>query len=147
MTKDARLAAIVLIKVQVAHPQQRLRLSILWMFVALQAGMNVDGVVIFVEIGQLVEKIQMLRRHTALNRAARVIKILLVGYSQSLAGILLKSALAAGDRSNPKVRTAFNKIQQQLLVIAAQAKHAIRILALQFQYQSNTAGSVRAAID
>src|SRR5882762_11427779 len=89
----------------------------------------------------------MLRRHAALNRAARVIKILLAGYCQSLAGILLKSALAAGDRSYPKVRTAFNKIQQHLLVVAAQAKHAIRILALKFQYQVNTPGSVRAAID
>src|SRR5207249_4134864 len=108
MTKDAGFAAIVLIKVQVAHPQQGLRLSILWMFVALQPGMNVNGVVVFVEIGQLVEKIQMLRRHAALNGAARVIKILLAGYRQSLAGILLKSALAAGDRSYPKVSAAFD---------------------------------------
>ena len=60
VTKNARLSAVVFVKIHIAHPQQGLRRGVAWMLGGLKAGMHVDGVIVFVVIRKRVEKVQLL---------------------------------------------------------------------------------------
>src|SRR6185436_2614540 len=60
VAKDARLAAIVFVKLHVAHPEQGLRRRVARVLGWFKTSMYVDCEIVFVVIGQRVEEIQVL---------------------------------------------------------------------------------------
>src|SRR6266699_394660 len=113
----------------------------------IETGVHINRIIIFVEVRQRVKEVQMVGRHAGFDLAACIIQILFFRYAQGFPYILFKGTLATGHWSNPEVSAAFNKIQQHLFMITAQAKYSFPIVTLKFCYQVNTAGRIRTTID
>src|ERR1044072_3996412 len=64
-----------------------------------------------------------------------------------LPGVLRESAIAAGRAVHPNRIRAIDAMPSHLFLIAAQADHALRILAAEFAHQLDAAGDIGAAID
>lgn len=75
VAEDARLAAILFIKVGVARPQQEMRVRFARVFALLQPGVDVESIIVFVIDRHLPEKFQMLKGDALFDSASRVLKV------------------------------------------------------------------------
>src|SRR6266700_3259165 len=109
--------------------------------------MNIDGVVVLVEERRLPHKLEMLNGNLELDRAAQPVDFLFSIRDHGLAGVLFKGSLSSSNWCDPDIAGSFNKVQQHLLVIAAQAHHTLRVVLLQLSHEVDAAGGVWATID
>src|SRR4030095_11780532 len=117
------------------------------MFAFLEPGVDIDRKIILVKIRHLLHELEMFSRDLAFDQATEAIQIFFRIRYHRLTRVLLKSASSASDRRYPQIARTFNKVEQHLFVVSAQANNVLRIILNAFQHIRNTARSIRTAVD
>src|SRR5262249_7575687 len=139
VTEDAGLTAIALEETHVPRPHQFFRRAIARMLAILQSGVDIKCVSVFVIKGQIPEEVDLLGWNLSGNQLTRRIEIGFATNHQWHFGVLSVGAIAARWLFNPDQALIVNKVEQHLLVIAAQAEDAFGILAAKFKDVCDTA--------
>src|SRR5688572_15236966 len=117
------------------------------MFPVIESGMNIESVFVFVIERPLPKKLQMFCRELLFDSVPGFVDISFAGYHQGLPRILLKRTLSSSHRRDPNVSGAFDKVEQHLLMISAQAGNTLRIVENQLSHMSHAPRCVGPTVD
>src|SRR5207237_9781480 len=119
VAEDAGLAVIMFIKIRVARPQEVARVRLARVLLAVESGVDVESVFVFMEEREVSEEIEVLLR----NRVAYATLRLLPPRTQLVRELpvrVLAERLRTSDRRvEPEPRAFVEKVEKHLLVVAA----------------------------
>jgi hypothetical protein len=147
VSEDAGLPRVVLKKLAAARPEQVLRVGLARVALAVEAGVDVERVVVLVEERERAEEVEVRGRERGREFAAEVLQVALRADARALARVLLDGALAPDRRVQPERAAFVNEVEEHLLVVAAQADDALRVLVPERDHVLDRAGYLRAAVN